>query len=42
VDLVPGSGKQANRQLVKETVLEYSPEFWLNKYFEKEITLLTL
>ena len=30
-------GKQANRQLAKETVLEYSSEFWLNKYFEKEL-----
>jgi hypothetical protein len=39
-DLVPRSGKQANRQLAKGTVLEYSSEFWLNKYFEKELTLL--
>jgi hypothetical protein len=37
VDLVPRFGKQANRQLAKETVLEYSSEFWLNKYFEKEL-----
>ena len=37
VDLVPCFGKQANRQLAKETVLEYSSEFWLNKYFEKEL-----
>jgi hypothetical protein len=37
VDLVPRFGKQANRQLSKETVLEYSSEFWLNKYFEKEL-----
>jgi hypothetical protein len=29
VDLVPRFGKQANRQLAKETVLEYSLEFWL-------------
>jgi hypothetical protein len=36
VDLVPRFGKQANRQLAKETVLEFSSEFWLNKYFEKE------
>jgi hypothetical protein len=28
VDLVPRFGKQANRQLVKEKVLKYSPEFW--------------
>ena len=37
VDLVPRFGKKANRQLAKETVLEYSSEFWLNKYFEKEL-----
>ncbi len=37
VDLVPCSGKQVNRQLAKETILEYSSEFWLNKYFEKEL-----
>jgi hypothetical protein len=37
VDLVPRFGEQANRQLAKETVLEYSSEFWLNKYFEKEL-----
>jgi hypothetical protein len=32
-------GKQVSRQLAKETVLEYSSEFWLNKYFEKEFFL---
>ena len=37
VDLVPCFGKQANRQLMKETVLEYSSEFWLNKYFSKKL-----
>lgn len=37
VDLVPRFGKTANRQLSKETVLEYSSEFWLNKYFGKEL-----
>ena len=37
VDLVPWFGKQVNKQLAKETVLEYSSEFWLNKYFEKEL-----
>jgi hypothetical protein len=36
VDLVPRFGKQANIRLAKETVLEYSSEFWLNKYFSKE------
>lgn len=35
--LVMRFGKQANMQLVKELVLEYSSEFWLNKYFEKEL-----
>ena len=40
VDLVLRFEKQTNRQLAKETVLEYSTEFWLNKYFEKELTLL--
>jgi hypothetical protein len=37
VDLVPRFWKQANRQSAKETVLEYSSEFWLNKYVEKEL-----
>jgi hypothetical protein len=37
VDLVPHFGKQVNRQLAKEAVLEYTSEFWLNKYFEKEL-----
>jgi hypothetical protein len=37
VDLVPRFGEQANRRLAKEAVLEYSSEFWLNKYFEKEL-----
>jgi len=37
VDLVPRFGKAASRQLAKETVLAYSSEFWLNKYFEKEL-----
>jgi hypothetical protein len=37
VDLVPHFGKGASRQLAKETVLAYSSEFWLNKYFEKEL-----
>jgi hypothetical protein len=37
VELIPHFGKAASRQLAKETVLEYSSEFWLNKYFEKEL-----
>lgn len=36
-DLVPRFGTEANRQLTKETVLEYSSNFWLNKYFTKEL-----
>jgi hypothetical protein len=42
VNLVPRFGKQANRHLAKQTVLEYSLEFWLNKYFEKELFSQTL
>jgi hypothetical protein len=38
-DLVLCFEKQANRQSAKETVLEYSSEFWLNKYFEIELLL---
>ena len=37
VDLVPCFGKEASRQLAKETILDYSSEFWLNKYLEKEL-----
>jgi hypothetical protein len=37
VDLVPHFGKAADKQLSKETVLEYGLEFWLNKYFDKEL-----
>jgi hypothetical protein len=37
VDLILHFGKVASRQVVKETVLEYGSEFWLNKYFEKEL-----
>ena len=37
VGLVPHFGKVADRQLSKETVLEYGSEFWLNKYFDKEL-----
>ena len=37
VDLVPRFGKAADRQLAKEAVLGYSSEFWLNKYFKKEL-----
>jgi hypothetical protein len=37
LDLVPRFGADANKQLTKETSLEFSQEFWLNKYFEKEL-----
>jgi hypothetical protein len=37
LDLVPRFGADANKQLTKETSLEFSLEFWLNKYFEKEL-----
>jgi Plavaka transposase len=39
VDLVPRFGKKANRVLSKENSVEYSIEFWLNKYFTKELFL---
>jgi hypothetical protein len=37
LDLVPRFGADANKQLTKETSLEFSLEFWLNKYFDKEL-----
>jgi hypothetical protein len=37
LNLVPRFGAEANTQLTKETSLEFSQEFWLNKYFEKEL-----
>jgi hypothetical protein len=37
VDLIPRFGKEAEKRLTKETVLAYSKEFRLNKYFEKEL-----
>lgn len=37
VDLVPRFGNEADRRLTKANILEYSAEFWLNKYFDKEI-----
>ena len=41
VDLVPRFEKQANRVISeKSRFFEYSLEFWLNKCFEKELTLL--
>lgn len=37
VNLVPRFGDKAERRLTKENCLAYSGEFWLNKYFDKEI-----
>lgn len=37
LDLIPRFGPDANKQLTKETSLELCLEFWLNKYFEKEL-----
>jgi hypothetical protein len=39
VDLTPRFGKEAHRGLTKENSLSYSSEFWLNKYFNKELFL---
>ena len=38
-NLTPRFGKNASRILTKENSLEYSREFWLNKYFTKELFL---
>ncbi|KAH9007710.1 hypothetical protein EDB85DRAFT_2078445 [Lactarius pseudohatsudake] len=37
VDLVPRLGAEADKRLTTETALEYSLEFWLNRYFDKEL-----
>ncbi|KAJ6463763.1 hypothetical protein DFH09DRAFT_1254651 [Mycena vulgaris] len=37
VELTPQFGKQADRRLTKENSLDYSEEFWLTKYFTKEL-----
>ena len=37
INLVPHFEVEANKRLTKETALEYSSEFWLNKYFNKEL-----
>lgn len=37
VDLVPRFGEKADRRLGKTNCLAYSTEFWLNKYFDKEL-----
>jgi|ERR1700722_5970759 len=37
VDLVPCFGKTADSRLTQATIMEYSTEFWVNKYFTKEL-----
>ena len=37
VDLVPRFGAEADRRFTYANSLEYSTEFWLNKYFDKEL-----
>lgn len=37
VNLTPRFGKKASRFLTKDNSLEFSSEFWLNKYFTKEL-----
>jgi hypothetical protein len=36
LDLIPNFGAKVDNRLTKETSMEYSQEFWLNKYFDKE------
>jgi len=36
-DIIPRFGKTANRTLTKNNSTEYSTEYWLNKYFNKEL-----
>jgi hypothetical protein len=37
VELTPRFGEKANTRLIKETTIEYSAEFLLDKYFNKEL-----
>lgn len=37
VELVPCHGVKANQQLTKETILHHHQQFYLDKYFEKEL-----
>ena len=37
IDLAPRFGKVADRRLTKETSLDYSDDFWLSKWFNKEL-----
>lgn len=38
-DVVPRFGRKACTQLTMANSMEYSEEFWLNKYFNKELFL---
>ena len=37
VDLTPRFSSTANAKLISSTSMAYSKEFWLNKYFNKEL-----
>ena len=37
VDVAPRFGKKANPQLTNSNSLSFASEFWLNKYFDKEL-----
>jgi len=37
VDVTPRFGAKANRRLTSSSSIAYSTEFWLNKYFYKEL-----
>ena len=37
IGLIPVFGEAADRRLTKETSLEYCRQFWLDKYFDKEL-----
>ena len=37
VELMPIFGEVVDHQLIKETSLKYSRQFWLDKYFNKEL-----
>jgi len=39
VDVVPRFGRKADTRLTMANSMEYSEEFWLNKYFNKELFL---
>lgn len=39
VELIPRFGKKANRRYTCYNSLEFASEFWLNKYFNKELFL---